>query len=472
MPRIITLDEKSAVIDDWLRGKSRNAIAVNRSLGSSTVYNIVKEWSNEFGGQRAAKLRRLAIILKNNGLTVGDCAKGLRMLMIFRKYGIKDDDDNNNNNEDQEKVIHFLKEVYTKCQEVGLSPQQVFFYISNILQFSSEISITQIPQFMKKKIEEKKELESAMQEVSTKIDQLLAVQEEKEREIESLSKIKETRTKTYQTFRIVKRKLKDYGIGIENMDQLVKCIVGISKENYNSVQILTKITDYENLEKNSRYYMEQVNLKKNELAKLNQDIFMEQNKLNSLKIKLDMINELKMMGFGITEFRTLSNMLNEIGEDNKESFDGIRKKFFDAMKNYEEVIGSRKEIDRLKQELKDLEAQTLKEREKYNAYPQFIYSIIRLGIAGIVEDDVVKIDKILSMTDYYYYSLDKDTPLSSKEKLIDDLQKYGNLKLAIKNLEDIEMNLKSKKKKKTEVVQPIKKEATTVQKTKRKKSGN
>lgn len=164
-------------------------------------------------------------------------------------------------------------------------------------------------------------------------------------------------------------------------------------------------------------------------------------------------------------------MLNEIVDDNKESFDGIRKKFFDDVKNYEEVIGSRKEIDRLKHELKDLEAQTMKEREKYNAYPQLIYSIIRLIIAGIFEDDIVKIDKILSMTDYYYYSLDKDTSLSSKETLIDDLQKYGNLKLAIKNLEDIEMNLKSKKKR-TQVVQPIKKGATPVKKTKRKKSGN
>ena len=102
----------------------------------------------------------------------------------------------------------------------------------------------------------------------------------------------------------------------------------------------------------------------------------------------------------------------------------------------------------------------------------YIYSIIRLAIAGIVEDDVVKIDKILSMTGYYYYSLDKDTSLSSKETLIDDLQKYGNLKLAIKNLEDIEMNLKSKKKKRDTVVQPIKKESITVKKTKRKKSGN
>ncbi len=45
------------------------------------------------------------------------------------------------------------------------------------------------------------------------------------------------------------------------------------------------------------------------------------------------------------------------------------------MKNYEEVIGSRIEIDRLKNELKILEDQTMKEREKYIAYPTVIESI-------------------------------------------------------------------------------------------------
>ena len=149
MPRIITLDEKLSVIDNWLHGKSRANIARKQSMGSGTVYNIVHEWTNEVGAQRATRLRVIAIKLKEIGLTVSDCAKGLRMLMIFGKYGIKDD-------EDQEKVIQFLKEVYTKCQEVGLTPQKVFDYIGDILKFSSEISISQLPQFIKKKFKKKK----------------------------------------------------------------------------------------------------------------------------------------------------------------------------------------------------------------------------------------------------------------------------------------------------------------------------
>ena len=39
--------------------------------------------------QQADRLREIAIKLKKNGLTVSDCAKGLRMLMMLKKYGIK-----------------------------------------------------------------------------------------------------------------------------------------------------------------------------------------------------------------------------------------------------------------------------------------------------------------------------------------------------------------------------------------------
>ena len=81
---------------------------------------------------------------------------------------------------------------------------------------------------------------------------------------------------------------------------------------------------------------------------MNQEIQDQKNNLNYFKIKVDILNELEIRGFGINEFRTLINMLNEIGLENNQDFDEIRKKFFDDVKNYEEVIGSRKEIDEVK----------------------------------------------------------------------------------------------------------------------------
>ena len=158
-------------------------------------------------------------------------------------------------------------------------------------------------------------------------------------------------------------------------------------------------------------------------------------------------------------------MLNEIGLENNLNYDEIIKEFFDDVKNYEEVIGTRKEVDRLKNERKRLEVQTLTEREKCNSYPKVIESINRLSGAGVTEEDIVKIDRILSMNYYYLY---KDNSMY-KEDLFNDLQKYGNLKLAIKKLEDREKDFRSTKKTQGK---PTKKKPYNVSKSKSKEPVN
>ena len=87
------------------------------------------------------------------------------MVTIFKKYGIKEED------EAADRVTYFLKEIYLKCQEVNLTPQQVFLYIYDIINFSNEISISQIPQFLKDKKEEKERLEASIQKLSQKINE-------------------------------------------------------------------------------------------------------------------------------------------------------------------------------------------------------------------------------------------------------------------------------------------------------------
>jgi hypothetical protein len=265
-------------------------------------------------------------------------------------------------------------------------------------------------------------------------------------------------TKTYTKFTIIKFQLNQYGIGMEDLDQFVKCVVGISNEGNNAVQVLGKIANYENLEKDSNRYKSEVSSKKDELTKLDQIINDKKNTLDSFKIKVDIINDLETIGFGNKELRTLYTMLNEIGLENNLDFNEIRKQFFDDIKNYEEVIGSRKDIDRLKNELKNLEFKTVKEREKFIAYPPVIEAILRLAGSGIYEQDIIKIDKILKMTDYYP---NKDKP-QYKETLIDDLQKYGNLKLSIKNLQETEKDMKLKKR--TQYKQMKKREIDTIKK--------
>lgn len=68
MPRIISTDEKLSVIEDWLAGETREDIAIKHNIGSETVYNIVNEWSNSIGIEKADVSRELATKKKKKDL--------------------------------------------------------------------------------------------------------------------------------------------------------------------------------------------------------------------------------------------------------------------------------------------------------------------------------------------------------------------------------------------------------------------
>ncbi len=111
------------------------------------------------------------------------------------------------------------------------------------------------------------------------------------------------------------------------------------------------------------------------MNQLNQEINYRKGLLDSYRIKLDIVEDLERMGFGINELRILYDTLMEIGRENNinnKTFEQIKKEFFDDLKSYDEILGSRNERDRLQNEIKNLEMQLIKEKERYNSYPKVI----------------------------------------------------------------------------------------------------
>ena len=260
-----------------------------------------------------------------------------------------------------------------------------------------------------------------------KINELEDTQKEKEQEIHRLSKITEKMTRHYRIFSTAKFELGKYGISMENLGQFVDCVKGIAKENYNVTKVLELIRDYDNLLYYIQLYKKEEEAKKDELNLLNQEINSPKGLLDSYRIKSDIAEDLERMDFGINELRNLYGTLMEIGRENNtenKTFEQIKKEFFDDIKSYDEILGSRKEKDRLKNEIKNLELQLIKEKERYNSYPKVVQSLEKLSNVGIYEDDIIVMDKIISMAGIRIY---KDKPMY-KQNLIDDLQKYGNLK--------------------------------------------
>ena len=105
------------------------------------------------------------------------------MVMIFKKYGIKED-------EVTDKITYFLKEIYLRCQEFNLSVQKVFMYIQDVIQFSNEISLSQIPQYLKEKKIEKEELEYSFHDLNQKVIELKKLEKYKKEEIKIIKNFK------------------------------------------------------------------------------------------------------------------------------------------------------------------------------------------------------------------------------------------------------------------------------------------
>ena len=73
---------KDEVIRLYLKGESRNDIAIICRLGQGTVSNIIDEWKRSLDIPDVQSLRDLAVNLKRCGIDAIQCAQGLSSFLI------------------------------------------------------------------------------------------------------------------------------------------------------------------------------------------------------------------------------------------------------------------------------------------------------------------------------------------------------------------------------------------------------
>ena len=97
---------KSAIIDAWLMGKTRDNIASEYNISTGSVSNIIEQWQNMIGVFDANNLRELGLGLKKAAMTPIQCANGLRINNILNQLCI-----------DENHLLDFLKKLYKKSNE-------------------------------------------------------------------------------------------------------------------------------------------------------------------------------------------------------------------------------------------------------------------------------------------------------------------------------------------------------------------
>ena len=112
------------------------------------------------GFAKADELRELGTMLRRVGITPAQCALGFRVGMIMNRLGIKEDD-----------FESFILDVFNRCKDHGLSPEDVAERLKEMVDVSraSAIPLSQISDYIKQIAEEKNRLEGDIHNLRAQI---------------------------------------------------------------------------------------------------------------------------------------------------------------------------------------------------------------------------------------------------------------------------------------------------------------
>ena len=159
-PRV-TQAVKAAVIQDWVRGLSRDAIAANHGLSAGTVTNTVQEWELGLGKTDAAEVRELGVALKKLGITAPRCAEGARVVSMMASLRIH-----------QSNFYSFMSETYDRCVKSGLQPETIEHNLKQLLDLSESVPWEQIPNHIEQQVARKQKLEQEIQRLESEVSEV------------------------------------------------------------------------------------------------------------------------------------------------------------------------------------------------------------------------------------------------------------------------------------------------------------
>jgi hypothetical protein len=421
LPAKLPENVKSSVIQQWLQGKSRDSIAIDTGLSAGAVTNIINEWRRSLGYPLADELRELATTFKKNGITASQCAVGFRLATIMIKLGV-----------DEEEFESFIADIYEKCKKLDLQPDKIAYYTDELLKFSKDIPLSQIPDYIKQKTDYKNKLEKDIEVLQDRIKQLEQERLDAE-ELRNLSLANERMTASELKWNSdLKIELKKYGIPIEDVPLIAKAIRGIGVYNYDVDKIISEFSELE-------YFKDQVKLYSGSLQSLQKRFadlkgecdFLEQ-MVNSHHQTLAVYNELEQMGFGLKQLKLLRHTVAEIAKANNISNEQAVQKFIrDVEEQYDDKLGFESKLDKVRSDIVKINDELAISRSKLLVQPLVAPALQRLFENGIKEHDIIE---LASIFETYGSSSRVNNPID-KQSLIAELAKYGNFNAMIQPLE-------------------------------------
>jgi predicted nucleic acid-binding Zn-ribbon protein len=423
MPAKLPANIKSLVIQEWLKGGQRDKIAGDNGLSAGSVTNFVNEWRSALGFSSADDLRELAVTLRKIGITAAQCAAGFRVAMMMNRLGVIE-----NNYES------FMIHVYKRGNNLGLTPESIASYLTDLIEFSKTIPFSQMSEFIQQKAEEKKTLEQEIERLNEQIKKLNEEKSISEARRASALHEENMTTAELKSYSDLKKELGRHGIHIDDdLSKFAKVVHGISQELYDAGKVIKEFADLESLRTEYWSYQESIPNLKMKYDGLKKECSTLEQYVNSYNQTLSLYEELQAIGFGLKELKQLRNTINEIASANNIPKDQACQKFYnDIEEDYDYKLGFESKLDKLRSDIVTVNTNLNFSRKALLAQPLVGPSLQRLSSKGLVEQDIVELVNILfgrSHGDCAGGSSD-----IYKQSLMEGLKKYGGIISTIQEL--------------------------------------
>jgi hypothetical protein len=434
LPAKLPENTKSAVIQQWLKGSARDLIAVDTGLSAGAVTNIINQWRRGMSYPLADDLRELAVTFKKIGITATQCALGFRLATIMIKLGVN-----------EQEFEYFISQIYNDSKKLDLQPDKIAYYLDELLKFSKDIPLSQIPYYIKQKTNEKSKLEKDIEELQEKTKQL-----EQERlaseELNNASLENGSRTASILAWYLkLKTELDRYKIPLEDVVLFAKAVRGLGEYGYDVDKIIAEFSELDFLKSQILFFRNINRGLENKNLKLNEECTSLEQTVNFYRQRISAYEKLEQMGFGLKELKLLWHTITEIAEANNISDEDAVQKFFkDVEEQYDDKLGFESKLDKLRSDVVYFNHKLDSLRSTLRTQPLVGPALQRLFENGIKEQDIIELAIVFGMYSSSHSGSGRggsNIPID-KHTLISELDKYGSVKAMMQALEQRNDELK------------------------------
>ena len=408
---------KEKIIALWLQGKTRDEIAMIVQISAGSVSKIISEWQKGLDDTEYSAVRDTVVQLRKLGMSITDCAEASRFKnRLITKLGAGRIDIPSSSSSIQcsyDNIETIITNIIDTCIDLGIPREKLSDILLQVFELSNNESIhpVQLPYYLSKKIQEKKQLEQD-------IENLGKLKQQVEKETSEALQKRNLTNDTIKEYINTREELEKLGIPISNIQKMINAIKNTLHLGYEPSSIVSKFASISSLEKRE-WDLENRCMMLKQKADNYQQIFGLCEQIAQLGINSDQIELVLQIIIKIAKRNTNNNGVSETTAT------------ADATSRFSNIVKEYETIEELETRAEDLIIQIISLEKRLEGLDNFwmhkqdiIKSLIELQCKGITDKHILYIHTFFSRYSHKIWF----------ESLFNDLKQYPNLKEALGQL--------------------------------------